>query len=173
MLTPFLRLGVCRYQEHAPRDLQLSYPAEPFQLQIPTARSAYVVRQNGADGEATVEVMVEGPASGETGIDGRLQDAFVLTRMNVHLVGRRLSDHVVVVTAQHRVAPIAEGRGTTGWRCAFTVPSELATNPELAFEVHVEEQAYRAAASPDLDNPDRMGDPSPRFLCTLKVPNAT
>ena len=78
-----------------------------------------------------------------------------------------------MVTAQHRVAPDAEGRGATRWHCTFTVPPELATNYELAFEVHVEEQAYRAAASPDPDTSDRMGDPSPRFLCTLQVPDAT
>ncbi|MEE4188039.1 MAG: hypothetical protein V2I76_06285 [Roseobacter sp.] len=197
LTAPFLRLGICRFQEHAPRDLQLSLPGAPFEFQLQTAREAEVSRVPASNGDARIEVTVTGPASPEPVLDAPLDDAGVATRMHVHLIGRNIATGTTEVTLQHRVAPTT---GTSAdplvkeWSCTFEVPQALADPETMQLQVHIEEQAFRPSAKSDPASgagggspqqrdrtadddtaatgasPNRTWVPGSRFLCMLEVP---
>ncbi|MER8643203.1 hypothetical protein [Mesorhizobium sp. M1252] len=147
MVMPFLRLGVVRYQEHAPADLQVSFPGDPFQLQIQTRRqtSLELVPDPGDQARVRLTVTVQGPASPDSASDvPDGADARVETRMRFDLQGlvhgtnlRRLASGLEVR---------ASGLGDT-WRGTFTLPRQALLDPNLHLTVHVAERAYRPPTS--------------------------
>ena len=200
MIAPFLRLGIVRYQKHAPRDLQVSMPGEPFELQLLTRRETRIsLRAEPNDqNRMRIEVFVDGPATLDiapvTSVDARA-DLQVKTRMLLRLQGISRDSGQPRVAAELEVANQGPGRG---WRGCFVVPRRVVDDPSLDLTVHVEERAYRPPTSyseqyfadraeylatkdsylADKAKSDRMPSEdmhltkSPRYLCSLDVPRA-
>jgi hypothetical protein len=176
MVAPFLRLGVVRYQEHAPRDLQVSLPGEPFELQMLTRRQSSVeLRPEVADpARIRLEVTVEGPATHDHPVDSTEgADAKVETRMLLRLQGRVRSTGLPRLSSEMEVRAAAQG---AKWRGTFVLPRQAVDDPELDLTVHVEERAYRPPTSypenyfqSNRKEADFMVG-SPRYFCSLEVP---
>jgi len=178
MISPFLRLGVVRYQEHAPRDLQVSLPAEPYELQMATYRqSCLELCPDPTDADRIqLRVTITGPATSDDPKDtGPFADAKVETRMLIRLQG------CVKETGIPRFSSEMEVRCAAGggrWSGKFILPRVAIGNPELDLTVQIEELAYRPPATyPDayfqserskVENDFRVA--SPRYMCALEVP---
>lgn len=193
MVSPFVRLGVVRYQEHAPRDLKVSFPGDPFHCQILTRRSTTVcVSGGGVGGRQVVHVLVRGPASAEPPGAGVVQsapiDAAVATRMHVRIVGTVRQTGALHFQAEDWLSPTAHWRGPphlaadssdggvtseTGdmtWATAFDVPTEALDPSRFDVKVHVQEWAHRPPATRTPGGANH-GAASPRYLCMVDVPH--
>lgn len=181
MISPFLRLGVVRYQEHAPRDLQVSLPGEPFEFQLLTKRQTHLeIKPEAADpSRLRLEITVSGPATrDDSSLPGRLIDATVETHMVCRVQGLHRVTGLPVLSSQLEVAASGDGAWKE-WRATFIVPRKAATNPDLDVSIHVEEMALR----PPTDYSkaffetarDEAGarNAGRRYACTIAVPRQT
>ncbi|MEX2643057.1 MAG: hypothetical protein WD270_06365 [Acetobacterales bacterium] len=173
MVSPFLRLGVVRYQEHAPRDLQVSEPAEPYEFQILTHRTAHLSLRPVDGGERVmIETEVRGPATVSSRDDEASPDldAQVHSRMYMRLVGREDETGVVRLDAETVVDPDGAKGGLAIWRAVFRVPRAAIETKSVSLKMHLEECAYRPSTRNEESETPKHGQ-STRYLCTLVVPD--
>lgn len=179
MISPFLRLGIVRFQEHAPRHLQVSFPSEPLELQVLTQRASKleVLPVDDAPSRVRLLVTVEGPASWNKTVP--CDDCSVTTLMRMRLDVRDRQTGLMRASFEHTVGQDGEGR----WQRSFELPRHL-LSADLDALVHIEEEAIRLVSSysdEDLgfkapvlrDQQHTRSIPtaaSPRYLCTLAVP---
>ncbi|WP_134500725.1 hypothetical protein [Microvirga pakistanensis] len=172
MIAPFVRLGVVRYQEHAPRDLQVSYPGDPFQFQMLTRRqtTVWVEADRNAPDRSIVRVEISGPASPdpEPGAIGLIDQA-VVTRVQVRIVGVDPQTGIVRLRAQSVVAQDASG-DCACWRTGFRVPNTALDPKRLTLTVFVEERSHRPPTARTEFERD-FGASSPRYVTEIGVPH--
>lgn len=175
MISPFLRLGVVRYQQQAPRDLQVSFPGEPFQFQLLTRRQTRLeVKPEAADPSRTrLEIVVTGPATLDAQSQSKtMVDATVETRVVYRLQGLHRVSGLPVLSSELEVAAVREGE----WNATFVVPSKALSDPDLEISIHVEEKALRPPTSylDEFLSPERKEAearlPIPRYVCSIVVP---
>lgn len=175
LISPFLRLGVVRYQKQAPRDLQVSFPGEPFQFQMLTARQTRLeMKPDAADASKTrLEIIVNGPATLDAQSQSKIMvDATVETRMIYRLQGLHRVSGLPVLSSELEVKAVLAGE----WKATFVVPSRAVSDPDLDIIVHVEEKSLRPPTSyfdeflsPNRNEADaRVG--IPRYACSIVVP---
>ena len=176
MAAPFVRLGVCRYQQYAPRDLQLSFAGTPFERQLQTSRKASVIRTTAEDGSATINVTVRGAAGPEPDLTTSPADINAATRMRIHLVGRNKRTGALEVTAQKQVQASTTGpfdiSPEVTWQSEFQIPADYLVDNRLDLEVYIEEHAHRPGAGTrqTTEEDSLLGPSGVRYSCQLKVP---
>ncbi|MBC9176136.1 hypothetical protein [Pseudoroseomonas ludipueritiae] len=173
MISPFVRLGVVRYQEQAPRDLMVSFPGDPFQFQMLTRRqtAVWVEADPNSREHSIVRVEVSGPASPEPEPDlsmVELIDEAVVTRVNVRLVGVDPQTRTVRLRAQSVAASGATGDYAC-WRTGFRVPNVALDPNRLTLTLFVEERAHRPPTARTEFVQD-FGASSPRYVTEIRVP---
>ncbi|MEY9722114.1 hypothetical protein ABIA22_004668 [Sinorhizobium fredii] len=174
MISPFLRLGIVRYQEHAPRDLQVSFPGEPFVFQLFTRRqSSLELKPDATDGSRVrLELTVSGPATRDDGKEAGPIDATVVTKMIFRLQGLDGINGLPVLSSKMTVGVSGDG----SWKGTFLVSRQVVANPGLDLSVHIEERAFRPPTSypDDFFNANRQEEEfrigSPRYACSIVVP---
>jgi hypothetical protein len=173
MVSPFLRLGIVRYQEHAPRDLQVSFPGEAFEFQMLTRRESTVeIKPENDKSLVRVEVSVRGPSTQDKPLKpGGVADASVTTRMNFRLRGIDRQSGLPRLSSEMEVNVSSSGH----WSGKFVLPEIALKDPRLHITVDVEERAYR----PPTQYPEDFFHPgkeekdfligSPRYSCTFEL----
>ncbi len=179
MIAPFIRLGVVRYQEHAPRDLQVSEPAEPYHFQLLTNREARAERlppmpdQTGTTEWVPIPVKVTGPATFDLSFEaGERLDEKVFTQMHFQLIGRDRESGITKISAETSALPKQSHNGLAKWSTEFRLRKSVVDDAGLDFSILIEERAYRPPTTYDTENPEpRIASAnSRRYMAKLPVP---
>jgi hypothetical protein len=178
-IYPFLRLGLVRFQPHAPQNLQVSEPVVEW-VQIMPERKVRATAQytDKAKTRLVVHAVVEGPASGTAIVDSKI--VAQAPTMYFSMLRRRApeddepSDSEVIYLGPMSPAPQCE-KACMSWAADFEVDTSAFGGSKWSIFV---EEVDRLRPATYLDEPryetlkdSNFTDTGPRFAARLSLDN--
>ncbi|MCC8950406.1 hypothetical protein H8A97_36385, partial [Bradyrhizobium sp. Arg62] len=171
---PFVRLGLVRFQPHAPRHLQVSEPVAEWIQVMPRREAQAVVEEFGDTTVICVKVTGAASARGDHGVTPeRASTQPPLMRVALLRRGAEGGDRVVEA---HEARIIRQGTPTV-WEQRIEIPTPKFHHPDLRHAIYVEEvERLRPATYPDEPRRDTTDDEvfvetGPRFAVRLELAN--
>ncbi|WP_456822988.1 hypothetical protein [Bradyrhizobium sp. USDA 4502] len=171
---PFVRLGLVRFQPHAPRHLQVSEPVAEWIQVMPRREAQAVVEEFGDTTIICVKVTGAASARGDHGVTPeRASTQPPLMRVVLLRRGAEGGDRVVEA---HEARIIRQGTPTV-WEQRIEIPTSKFRHPDLRHAIYVEEvERLRPATYPDEPRRDTTNDEvfvetGPRFAVRLELAN--
>jgi hypothetical protein len=173
--SPFMRLGLVRYQPHAPRKLQVSEPVVEWIQILPERTVTAVADYRGTDVVFTIKT--KGPAS-KRGVNENRPQASPAQRPLVRMMLLRrtvdadeaASSEIVRESFEASSEPVPGG---LEWTQEFKLPAEEFHKPGISWSIFVEEvERLRPATYPDEPRYETLKDSifaetGPRFSAKL------
>ena len=180
---PFVRLGLVRFQPHAPRNLQVSEPVVEWAQIMPERTASATASKQTIDGKPKVVVtaVVEGAFSGPSGPSSSTSPEQA-PQMHFTLLRRQASDddHLpgaeMGYLAPEVISPSC-GDGCITWSAVFKIDQEIYDHATDRLSIFVEEfDRLRPASYPDEPRYDTRRDTNfvdtgPRFTARLMLDN--
>lgn len=178
-IYPFLRLGLVRFQPHAPSNLQVSEPVVEWVQIMPERKVHATAQYTGKDKtRVVVRAVVEGPASGTAVVDSLI--VAQAPRMSFSMLRRRApeddepSGSEVIYLGPMNPAPQCE-KACMSWAADFEVDSKAFGGSKWSIFVEEVDQLRPATY---LDEPryetlkdSNFADTGPRFTARLSLDN--
>lgn len=171
---PFVRLGLVRYQPHAPRHLQASEPVAEW-IQVMPRREAQAVVQEIGD-TAVIKVAITGPASVRGDHDVTPERASTQPPLMRVVLLRRGAEGGDRVVEAHEARITRQGTPTV-WEQRIEIPAAKFRDPDVRHAIYVEEvERLRPATYPDeprlnTTNDEVFVETGPRFAARLELSN--
>uniref|UniRef100_Q07JF1 Uncharacterized protein n=1 Tax=Rhodopseudomonas palustris (strain BisA53) TaxID=316055 RepID=Q07JF1_RHOP5 len=169
---PFVRLGLVRFQPHAPRHLQVSEPVAEW-IQLMPRREAQAVVEEVGD-TTIVSVIVTGAASARGDHDVTPERASAQAPLMRVVLLRKNAEGGDRVVETYEARIIRQGTPTV-WEQRIKIPTAKFRNPDLRHAVYVEEvERFRPATYPDEPRRNTTDDEifvetGPRFAVRLEL----